>query len=130
MKFFTPIISAIIFWSTQLNAQQLEIKCGTNTITIDSATKVQRSFFECDSIRFRVTNLQGEYTLKIVRISKQDYPRYIKGGGNNKNGYLLSNGFITQNYDKVRTLVINVSQNEKYVKSYKLLLNYSVDSYK
>lgn len=53
------------------NARQLVIKCGDNNITIDSTTKMQESFFSCDSIGFMIIGLQGEYKMQLSIINKK-----------------------------------------------------------
>jgi hypothetical protein len=113
----------------ELKAQQLEVKCGKNTIIIDSSTKVQRNFFECDSISFRVTNLQGEYSLSFAKLNKKT-PMVLKGSAANNKPFKLFSTFLTIDYDDLKYLIVVISQNNKYVKGYKLLLNYRSDSYK
>lgn len=130
MRFFTFLFCILISFVADLNAQQLEIKCGTNTITIDSTTKVQRSFFECDSMSFRVTNLQGEYSLSFAKLNKKKPPMVLKGSATDNKPFKLYSTFLTTDYDDVKYLIVVISQNNKYVKGYKLLLNYRFDSYK
>ncbi len=130
MKFFTLLFLALWAFTESTNAQQLKVKCGNNAITIDSAAQVQKYFFEYDSISFIIPDLQGEYSLSFAKLSKKNPPMVFKGTATNDKPFKLYSTFVTVNYDDAQKLIIVVSKNDKFVKSYRLILNLSVDSYK
>lgn len=54
----------------------------------------------------------------------------LKGSATDNKPFKLYSTFLTTDYDDVKYLIVVISQNNKYVKGYKLLLNYRFDSYK
>jgi hypothetical protein len=129
MKYFLTIILLFTLSSKSVKAQQLVIKCGNNSITIDSSAKVQESFFNCDSIGFMVTGMQGEYKLNISKLGKKNPPMVMPGKTIDRKYFKLYSWFLTDRYEDVTDLIVTISKDEKFVKSFKIKLNYKQETY-
>ncbi|MFN3444274.1 MAG: hypothetical protein ACK44D_00920 [Bacteroidia bacterium] len=129
MKYFLTFILLFTLSFKSVKAQQLIIKCGNNSITIDSTAKMQESFFSCDSIGFMVTGLPGEYKLNISKLGKKNPPMIMPGKASDNKYFKLYSWFLTDKYEDVTDLIVTISKDGKYVKHFKIKLNYKQDTY-
>lgn len=129
MKYFLALLVLLALSYKNVKAQQLIIKCGNNSITIDSIAKIQESFFSCDSIGFMVTGLPGDYKMQLSILNKKMFAWMNDVNQNNTNTYYLDSKKITDNYKNTTDIMINVSIGGKFVKLFKIKLNYKQDTY-
>ncbi len=129
MKYFWAFIVLLALSHKNVKAQQLIIKCGSNIINIDSTAKMQQSFFDCDSIGFMVTGMQGEYKLNISKLGKKNPPMIMAGKTSDKKYFKLYSWFLTDRYEDVTDLIVTISKDGKYVKHFKIKLNNKQETY-
>ncbi len=129
MKYFLALIITYFLLHNNAKAQQLVIKCSDNSITIDSTTKMQKSFFSCDSIGFMIIGLQGEYKMQLSIINKKMSAWVDKVKQNNTSTYYLDSRKITEDYINNTDIIVNVKQDDKLVKLFKIKLNYKQETY-
>ena len=129
MKYFLSLLLLSALSYKNVKAQQLVIKCGNNSITIDSTAKMQQSFFDCDSISFMVTGMLDEYKLNISKISKVNHPMVTSGKTSHNKYFKLYSWFLTDRYEDVTDLIVTISKDGRFIKSFKIKLNYKQETY-
>jgi hypothetical protein len=129
MKYFLALIVFLALSYKNVKAQQLIIKCGSNSTTIDSTAKMQQSFFDCDSIGFMVIGIPGEYKMQLIIPNKKMFAWMNDVIQNNTNTYYLDSKRITDDYKNTTDIMINVSKGGKFIKSFKIKLNYKQETY-
>ncbi len=129
MKYFLAPFVLLALSFNSVKAQQLIIKCGNNSITIDSTAKMQESFFSCDSIGFMIHGLQGEYKMQLSIVNKKMFAWMNDVKQNNTSTYYLDSKRITDDYKNTTDIMVNVSKDGKFVKSFKIKLNYKQETY-
>jgi len=129
MKYFLALIIVLNLSNKCLKAQQLIIKCGNNSITIDSTAKIQESFFNCDSVGFMIIGLKGEYKMQLSIINKKMLAWMNDVRQNNTATYYIDGKKITDDYKNTTNIMVNVSKDGKFVKLFKIKLNYKQETY-
>lgn len=129
MKYFLALIIVLNLSNKCLKAQQLIIKCGNNSITIDSTAKIQESFFNCDSVGFMIIGLQGEYKMQLSIINKKMFAWMNDVKQNNTDTYYIDGKKLTDDYKNISNIMVNVSKDGKFVKLFKIKLNYKQETY-
>jgi membrane-bound inhibitor of C-type lysozyme len=123
MKYFLALIVVLTLSNRCVKAQQLIIKCGNNSFTVDSTAKLQESFFSCDSIGFMVTGMQGEYKIQLSIINKKMFASMNDVKQNNTDTYYIDSKRITDDYKNTTDIMVNLSKGGKFVKLFKIKLN-------
>lgn len=129
MKYFLALIVVLTLSNRCVKAQQLIIKCGNNSFTVDSTAKMQESFFNCDSIGFMVTGIKGEYKIQLSIINKKMFAWVNNVKQNNTDIYYLESKKVTDDYKNVTDIIVNLSKDGNFVKLFKIKLNYKQEAY-
>lgn len=123
MKYFFFLLLLSAFSYKNVKAQQLVIKCGSNSITIDSIAKLEKSFFNCDSVGIEIIKPNGAYQMQIVRMNKNN-PAWVNRVIQKPNDvYYINSRIFREDYQDVRKLIVTITDGKKFVKAFTIDFN-------
>lgn len=129
MKYFLTLIVLSALSYKSVKAQQLFIKCGNNSITIDSTAKIQESFFNCDSVGIEIIKPNGAYELQIIRMNKNNPAWVYRVEQKPKEAYYLNSRILAENYQDVSHLIVSISRRGKFIKAFSIVFNYKQETH-
>jgi hypothetical protein len=125
MKHFLTLIVLSALSYKSVKAQQLFIKCGNISITIDSNAKIQESFFNCDSVGLEIIKPNGAYEMQIILINKNN-PAWVNRVIQKPNEvYYINSRILKEDYQDARKLIVSIINNRrKFVKAFTIDFNH------
>ena len=123
MKYFLLLLLLSALSYKNAKAQQLVIKCASNSITIDSTAKLEKSFFSCDSVGIEIIKPNGAYEMQIVRMNKNN-PAWVNRVMQKPNDvYNINSKIFSEDYQDIRKLIVTITDGKKFVKAFTIDFN-------
>jgi hypothetical protein len=129
MKYFLALLVLLALSYKNVKAQQLIIKCGNNSITIDSTARVEESFFNCDSVGIEIIKPHGTYEMQIIRMNKNNPAWVYRVEQKPKEAYYLNSRILAQDYQDVSNLIVSISRRGKFIKAFSIVFNYKQETH-